>query len=740
MTKNNNSSNEHHDHSCGKQDCSSKQEPVVQLEPQTEDQVLTTFNVLNMDCVDEINALQNVLKIAGVVKFQANLMSSTVQILHKKEIPISILKERIESTVVRVVDETSQKNNLQNRNRILIVTAAGIFLASGLMSQWLGFANQISLISFFFSVILAGSLVFPKALGALMRKSLDMNVLMAVATIGAIVIKEYAEATAVVFLFSLSELLESLSVQRARRAIQELLKITPNEALLVNNDGQTTKIAAKDIKVGQIIRVLPGENFPLDGIVIKGSSSVNQAPLTGESLPIEKIKGETVFAGTINLESTLDIEVSKIFSETKIAQVIRLVEEAQSKRAVSQKFVDRFAQVYTPTVLAFAALTFLIPPVFFSGDWQFWLYKALVLLVIACPCALVLSTPVCIVSGLTALARKGVLVKGGVILENIGKIKALAIDKTGTITEGKPKVQKIVPFNSTSESEILQLAASLESHSTHPIAVAIVDTCKIKNIELKNISEFTNVTGRGIQAIIDGHEYMLGNHRFVHELGICTPELETFLTQIEKDSLSVAILAHKPHGDCLGKVLGVLTLGDQIRSDAKHALEKIRQAGVTKIIMISGDNQQTVTAVGKTVGLADAIGDLLPEGKVKYIESLQKEYESIAMVGDGINDAPAMAKSSIGIAMGAVGSDTAIETADIALMTDNLSMVATAIHTGRRTVSIIKFNIAFALLTKAIFIILTFMGISNLWLAVAADTGAALLVIVNSLRLLNVKD
>lgn len=711
--------------------------PIQNLQTK-EGEVLTTFKVSNMDCADEIKAINIALEMKGVRQIQANLMSSTVQIIHTKDVTTDFLKKRIETTVVRVISEDFKISKSPNRNRILIVSLSGVLLFFGLCLQWFKIESYVDEIFFTLSIIAGGSLVFPKAFGAIRRKTLDMNVLMALAVIGAICIKEYAEASAVVFLFSLSELLESLSVQRARKAIQELLKIAPQMATLIEKDGSIKEIKVEEVLVSQTIRVKAGENIPLDGVVVSGTSSVNQAPLTGESVPVVKIAGEAVYAGTINQEGSLDIQVTKVFSDSKISQVIKLVEEAQSQRAVSQKFVDRFAEIYTPTVLVLAILTFLIPPLFLGGVWYDWLYKALVLLVIACPCALVISTPVSIVSSLTALARKGVLVKGGAVLEVLGKVKALAVDKTGTLTEGKPKVQEIVKFNFLTEEKILEIAASLESHSTHPLAEAILNHAKNKNILPKETSNFKNTSGLGIEASIENHTYFLGNHKFAHDIGVCTPELEKTLHSFEEKSLSVVIVGHKPHENCTGEVLGIIALGDAIRAEAKASLLKIKTTGVEKIIMLSGDNQKTATAIGLNVGVDESFGDLLPEGKVQNIEKLKEQYNIVAMIGDGINDAPAMAKSSVGIAMGFVGSDTAIETADVTLMTDDLNQVAVAIQAGQRTLQIIQFNIAFALTTKALFLILTFFGHTNLWIAVAADTGAALLVIMNSLRLLKI--
>ena len=719
------------DHCCA--DKSDSQIPLSKLNA-ADNEVLTTFKVANMDCADEIKAISDVLKIEGIFKVQANLMTSTVQIIHSPKIHSHWLKKQIETTVVRVLNEDHSKTQNQNRSRVILVITSGALLGIGLLLQWIKLIDSIADVLFFCSILSGGILVFPKAYSSIKRKSLDMNVLMTIAITGAVLIKEFSEASAVVFLFSLSELLESLSVQRARNAIQALLKITPENANLIQENGTLIEVNVNEIELSQIIRVKAGEKIPLDGIVLSGQSSVNQAPLTGESIPIAKSIGEPVFAGTINQEGSLDIKVTKLYSDTKISQVIRLVEEAQSQRAVSQKFVDRFAAYYTPIVMILAILTFLIPVFLLKGSTYEWFYKSLVFLVIACPCALVISTPVSIVSSLTSLARKGVLVKGGAVLEVLGKIRALALDKTGTLTEGKPKVQNIIRFNSHSEVQILEIAKALEVHSNHPLALAIVDAADQQDVTTKTVDKFITVTGRGVEA--DGHMYLLGNHRFAHDVGICTPQLEQTLQELEDQSLSVVVVGHKPHDNCQGEVIGVIALGDNLRKDSSQVIQQLKQIGVEKIVVLSGDNQKTVNAIGKKLPLDDAHGDLLPEDKMRYIEDIKSNYNTVAMIGDGVNDAPAMAKASVGIAMGFIGSDTAIETADVTLMTDDLRQVAVAITAGRRTLKIIQFNIVFALLTKAIFLGLNFLGYTNLWLAVAADTGASLLVILNSLRLL----
>jgi len=482
--------------------------------------------------------------------------------------------------------------------------------------------------------------------------------------------------------------------------------------------------------------VKSGDRIPLDGTILDGASTVNQAPLTGESLPVEKKVGDTVFAGTVNETGVLKITVSALFSESKVSKVIRMIEEAQEAKAPSEKFVDRFAKIYTPAVFIAAILAFIIPPLVFSQDWNIWFYRALVLLVVACPCALVLATPVSIVSGLTAMARRGVLVKGGAFLEALGSLKAIAVDKTGTITEGRPKVLEVVPVNGIAENELVSIAAALEHLSSHPLAQAVLEYANKQGISWKDARNFETVVGRGARASVNGHEYFVGNHRMAHDLGVCTPELECLLESFEEKALSVIVVGHRPHDGCAGNALGVLALGDSIRTNAKEAIVALHEAGLEKVIMLSGDNQKTANAIAKQVGIDEAIGDLLPDGKVTQMKALLAKHKNVAMIGDGINDAPALALATVGIAMGAAGTDTAIETADVALMKDDLAQVAVAVQQGRRALNIIRFNIWFALAIKAVFLVLAFFGLANLWLAVAADTGASLLVIANALRLL----
>ncbi|HZQ47837.1 MAG TPA: heavy metal translocating P-type ATPase, partial [Verrucomicrobiae bacterium] len=649
------------------------------------------------------------------------------------------LIQAIASAGLKAALDVAEEHNAPadaQHSRLISVAASGVLTSVGLVLQWSKVGLPALSIGVFAAAIVTGGwFILPKAIRAVRRFALDMNVLMTVAVIGAATIGEWSEGAAVAFLFALSELLEAFSLNRARKAIKSLLDLSPVTALRKEGN-DFREVSVEEVKADDIVAVKSGTKVPLDGVITSGESSINQAPITGESMPVEKKSGDTVFAGTINGEGSLEMRVTKNYSETTLARIIHLVEEAQSQKAPSQQFVDKFARYYTPLVFLLALGVLLVPPLFFGGVWLVWIYRSLVLLVIACPCALVISTPVSIVSGLTAMARRGVLIKGGTFLEEIGRLKALAVDKTGTITEGKPSVQQVIPWNGKPEEEILRVAAAIDTHSEHPLAQAVVKYAEEKKIQFPRGENYRAQTGRGAEAQIDGHLYFVGNHRFAHESAVCSDELEKKLRELEAQAMSVVIVGHKPHEGCKGEVLGILAVGDTVRANAAAAIKSLHAAGVERIVMLSGDNQRTVDAISKQVGIDEAKGDLLPDQKIERVRELLAQYKHVGMIGDGVNDAPAMAAASIGIAMGGAGTDTAIETADIALMQDDLSKVAEAIQLGRRTVRIIQTNIAFALIVKAVFLVLALSGHASLWLAILADTGATLVVITNALRLL----
>jgi len=623
-----------------------------------------------------------------------------------------------------------------SRAGTLSLVVSGLLVGGGLLLQWLPIGQPWLTIAVFVAAIVAGGwMLLPGAWAAVRSLRPNISSLMVIAVVGASVIGEWAEAATVVFLFGVAEWLEGWADRRAQRAVEALLEIAPKTAT-VKREGQFSEVPAEEVRVDETIAVKSAMNIPLDGVVLAGESAVNQAPITGESVPVDKKPGDTVFAGTVNGEGSLEIRVTKAAGDTTLARIIRLVKEAQEQKAPTQRFVDGFARYYTPTVTVVALLIFLVPPLLFHGEWSQWLYRACVLLIIACPCALVISTPVSIVAGLTALARRGVLVKGGAHLEAIAKLRALAVDKTGTITEGKPQVQGVESLNGKTEHEILRIAAAIDDHSPHPLAAAVVAHAKKQGVAFPRAENYQARSGRGAEGVVEGHAYFVGNHRFTHELGVCSPEIERRLAAIESRGQSVIVVGHRPHDNCRGEVLGIIAFGDTVRPDAPAAIRALHAAGITTVVMLSGDNQRTADSIAQQVGIDEACGDLLPEDKVAAIKALRATHGSVGMVGDGVNDAPAMATATIGIAMGGAGTDAAIETADITLMTDDLGKIAETVRLGRRTLGIIRFNIIFALALKTLFLGLTLFGHASLWLAIMADTGATLLVVANALRLL----
>lgn len=522
---------------------------------------ISVFTVSGMDCSDEVSAIQNAFKISGVEKVDANIMKESVTVYHDNSLTHEMIKSLIEKAGVKVTRGKNRSFFDDNSKRMYQVGSSGLSLGAGLLVDWLGLPYLFIVNGFYFiSILLAGLIIFPKSWRSIKKFHLDMNVLMTVAVIGAVFIKEYSEAASVVFLFSLAELLEAMSVERARKAIKDVLKAAPNEAVLIDEANVLRQVSVESLNISDLILVKPGESIPVDGTIQEGDSSVNQASLTGESKPIEKRVGDTVWAGTINESGVLKIKVDKGYKDTKISKVIALVEEAQSQKAPSQRFVDKFATIYTPSVLILAILVALVPPLLWGESWDIWLYKALVLLVIGCPCALVIATPVSVVSGLTSLARRGVLVKGGIHLESLGKLKAIALDKTGTITNGTPKVTEMKSFSNIPEDRIIEITASLESMSTHPLAKAVMSYAHDKNVKFNHPTNYRIVTGKGAEGVLENHWYFVGNHVMAHEFGICSPDIEAYLDTIENKSMSVIVLGHKPHEDCKGEILAVFAV------------------------------------------------------------------------------------------------------------------------------------------------------------------------------------
>ncbi len=577
------------------------------------------------------------------------------------------------------------------------------------------------------AIALAGFSTFRKGLSALRDGRLNINALMSVAVAGAFVIGQWPEAAMVMALYAIAELIEARAVDRARNAISGLLALSPDTADLQQANGTWKSVPVREVPIGATVRVRPGERVAMDGVVTEGSTSIDQAPVTGESLPVDKGPGDAVYAGTINQTGTIECRVTAAASQSTLARIIHAVEQAQGSRAPTQRFVDRFAAIYTPAVFVLALAVAIAGPWLFGWTALAAVYKALVLLVIACPCALVISTPVTVVSGLASAARRGILVKGGVHLEQARLLKAIALDKTDTITEGKPRlVEWQMVATGTPKPRAEHVAAALAAHSDHPVSRAIAAGLTPNNVEARN---FAALSGRGIEADIDGERYVLGNHRLIEERGQCSAEIEAVLRRHEKAGRTVSLLATATG------VLALFAVADTIKPSSAAAVGELKAMGITPV-MLTGDNQATAEAIGHEAGLTDIRGNLLPEDKLAAILALQQQYGATAMTGDGINDAPALAQADIGVAMGAAGTDIAMEAADVVVMNDDLRRIAETVRLSQRTHAVLWQNIALALGIKAVFLVLALFGSASMWMAVFADMGASLLVVFNGLRLL----
>jgi Cd2+/Zn2+-exporting ATPase len=556
-----------------------------------------------------------------------------------------------------------------------------------------------------------------------------MHALMSLAAIGGVLVGEWGEAASAMFLFAVARLLEEWAVGRARNAISALIELAPAEARVVTAAGERV-VPVAQVAVGDRVRIRPGERVPVDGVIATGSSALDQAPITGESLPVDKEPGAAVFAGSINGHGALEVVSTTPAEDTTLARILHRVEEAQAARAPVQALVDRFAKVYTPVVVALAALVAVLPPLVGLGSWTAWLTRGLTMLVIACPCALVISTPVTIVSALTGLARAGVLVKGGAQLEALAGVTAVAFDKTGTLTLGRPAVTDVIPVDGRDQSELLRLAAAVERDSEHPVARAIVTAALDRGLALPEAAEFTALPGRGARAVVAGRQVVLGNRRLCDETGACDDGVHALMVRLEADGKTAILLAEER------RPLGVLAVADRIRDEAGPAVAALRRAGARRLVMLTGDSEAVAASVAGPVGVRDVRARLLPEEKHSAVRELEAGGERVLVVGDGVNDAPALAAATVGVAMGAAGTHVALETADVALMRDDLGALAPAIRSARRARGLIRQNIAFAVGVKLLFLALAAVGEATLWMAVAADMGASLAVIANGLRAL----
>ncbi|HEE1292977.1 TPA: heavy metal translocating P-type ATPase [Klebsiella pneumoniae] len=695
----------------------------------------TKLSIAKMDCPTEETLIRNKLgTVAGVADLDFNLMQRTLSVRHANQVlPDVLVALQALGFEAQVVD-TSE---VASPSAAPVTTPTnwwplGISLVTASAAEavyWLHNGNHWSVVVLALVAVFTGGLsTYKKGWIALKNRNLNMNALMSIAVTGAMLIGHWPEAAMVMVLFALAEVIEAKSLDRARNAIRGLLDLTPEQATVQQADGTWREVGAKQITIGARVRVKPGERIALDGEVLEGRSAVNQAPITGESLPVEKSPGDSVFAGTINESGSFEYRVTALANNSTLARIIHAVEAAQGSRAPTQRFVDQFARWYTPVVFGVAIAVALLPPLFMGAAWLDWIYRALVLLVVACPCALVISTPVSIVSGLAAAARHGILIKGGVYLEEGRKLRWLALDKTGTITHGKPAQTDFVTWGNALASDSRSIAASLAARSDHPVSKAVAQAAQTDGVALLDVAEFNALPGRGVQGQINGATYHLGNHRMLEELGQCTPELEQRIAALETAGKTVVMLVGAKG------VHGLFAVADTIKDSSKRAIAELHALGINTV-MLTGDNPHTAQAIAAQAGIDRAQGNQLPDDKLREVEQLSRNGK-VGMVGDGINDAPALARADIGFAMGAAGTDTAIETADVALMDDDLRKIPTFVRLSRATAQVLMQNIVLALGIKAVFLVLTFTGHATMWMAVFADMGASLLVVGNGLRLL----
>ena len=716
--------------------CGSHAEPVLAplSAPVTDGSaVQTPIRILQMDCPTEEALLRGKLGgMAGVAGLEFNLMQRVLTVTHAPEAIEPILAAVRSLGYTPELAQGSAPPTPEPAKPWSPLILAGVAALGSEAAHFAALPAWVPALLALMAIATCGLTTYKKGWVALRNRNLNINALMSIAVTGAVLLGQWPEAAMVMVLFTLAERIEALSLDRARNAIQGLLQLAPERATVQQADGSWLAVEAKAVTLQARVRIQPGERLALDGRITSGRSTIDQAAITGESLPVEKTVGDSVFAGTVNAAGSFEYEVTALAGDSTLARIIHAVEAAQGARAPTQRFVDQFAKVYTPVVFALAVLVAVLPPLLAGGDWYAWVYKALVLLVIACPCALVISTPVTIVSGLAAAARQGILVKGGVFLEQGRKLRWLALDKTGTLTHGKPVQTDYAVLDGSAEDAARSIAASLASRSDHPVSRAVANAAQGDGVALREVDNFEALPGRGTQGDIGGQRYLLGNHRLIHEQGLCSEALETRLAALETQGKTVVLLAHEKH------VIALFAVADTVKDSSRQAIQALQALGI-QTVMLTGDNPHTAQTIATQVGISEAHGNLLPEDNLKFVEAKISADAAVGMVGDGINDAPALARADIGFAMGAAGSGTAIETADVALMDDDLRKLPRFIRLSRATHTLLVQNIALALGIKAVFLVLTLMGSGTMWMAVFADVGASLLVVGNGLRLLRFK-
>lgn len=697
------------------------------------------YRLQNLSCASCAAKFEkNVKAIPEVQDAQVNFGASKITVIG--DINVDQLEEagafdgiKVSQSKTRTIEKSTP---FYQKTENILAGISLLFVVLGYMfGAMRGETDPLTIGMFIIAILVGGIGIFKTGFRNLVRFEFDMKTLMTIAVIGAAIIGEWEEAAVVVFLFAVSEALEAYSMDKARQSIRQLMDIAPPTATIKRAHGEhfhEMELPTEEIEIGDILIVKPGQKIAMDGIVVSGLSAVNQAAITGESIPVSKTVDDEVFAGTLNEEGALEVRVTKRVEDTTIAKIIHLVEEAQAEKAPSQQFVDRFAKYYTPAIMIVALLVAVLPPLFI-GDWQHWIYQGLAVLVVGCPCALVVSTPVAIVTAIGNAARQGVLIKGGIHLEQLGHLEAIAFDKTGTLTKGQPAVTDIITSQEMSEDYVLQLVAAVEKQSQHPLAKAILQALHEKNLTEFIPTDFQSVTGKGAYATVDDQIIYVGSLKWIATLTTVDEMIKEQVYQLQQQGKTVVAAVSN------NQFIGMIGIADQLRQESKEVLNKLDGLKVKHKVMLTGDAEPTAQAIATSLNMTDVRASLLPAEKLMAIKDLRAQFGAVAMVGDGVNDAPALAAADVGIAMGGAGTDAALETADIALMSDDLTKLPYTIGLSRKTLRIIKENIIFALALKLIALLLVIPGWLTLWIAIFADMGATLLVVLNSLRLIKSK-
>lgn len=693
-----------------------------------------TYRLEGLSCANCANKFENNIKQIPTVK-DAKVNFAAAKLSVQGDITIEQIEHAGAFDGIKVAKDRESLQTkvlfLKKRENIsAIISFITLIIGIGAMIS-LGEEHPVVIGLFILAIIIGGYDLFISGIKNLFQFYFDMKTLMTIAIIGAALIGEWVEGAIVVLLFALSEALESYSIDKARQSISSLIDVAPKQAT-IRRDNETVLLDVKDIQIGDTMIIKPGEKIAMDGVVISGKTSVNQAAITGESVPVFKSNGDEVFAGTLNGEGAIEVRVTKLVEDTTIAKIIHLVEEAQAEKAPAQQFVDKFAKYYTPAIMIIALFVATVPPLFFALDWSTWIYLGLATLVVGCPCALIISTPVAIVTAIGTAARNGVLIKGGIHLEEAGRLKAIAFDKTGTLTKGKPEISEIIPLANMDENEILKIAATIEKLSQHPVASAIIHEANHRNLSLLEALDFTSITGKGVKAVIDGMTYYIGNIALFEGIHSISEQQKLHLKTLQERGNTVMLLGNE------NEILGIIAVTDPLRENSSSVIKKLKKMG-KQTFMLTGDNVHTAKVIANEIGITDVKADLLPDEKLTILKDLRTKYNQVAMIGDGVNDAPALANASVGIAMGGAGTDAALETADIVFMDDDLRKLPYTISLSHKSLNIIKQNISFSLILKLIALLLVIPGWLTLWIAILADVGATVLVVLNSMRLMNFK-